>query len=319
MLRGKLVAPKLLRALRALLLPTLALLLPGYSAAFEVRFERVAEGVYAYIGETGGRTFENYGLNANYGLVVTAEGALLIDSGSSYQGAELLAQAARRVTAQPIRWVINSGSQDQRWLGNGYFRAQGAELMAHAGAQADMRQRGQAHLNQLRPVLKRRLLGTELVLPQRWLQGASQTLNLGGVALEVHYRGGGHSPGDVVLWLPQQKVAFAGDVVYVQRMLGMNPASRTQPWLASFDALEALQPAVVVPGHGPLTTLEQARRDTRDLLAALRQHMKAAVAEMTDMDSAVKSFDGSAFMRLEHAETWLPQLANRTYLDVERE
>ncbi len=306
------------RALQFLLAP-LTLLLPGWASAFEVRFEPVADGVYAYIGESGPRTFQNYGLNANYGLVVTPAGALLIDSGASRQGAELLAQAARRVTAQPIRWVLNSGSQDQRWLGNSYFRAQGAKLMAHAGAEADMRNRGQAHLNQLRPVLKQRLQGTELVLPQRWLQGNNETLNLGGVTLEVKYQGGGHSPGDVIVWLPQQRVAFAGDVVYVQRMLGMNPASRTKPWLASFAALESLQPAVVVPGHGPLTTLEQAQRDTRDLLVALRQHMQAAVSEMTDMDSAVKSFDGSAFMRLEHAETWLPQLANRTYLDVERE
>jgi len=297
----------------------LSLFLPGWASAFEVRFEPVAEGVYAYIGESGPRTFQNYGLNANYGLVVTPAGALLIDSGASRQGAEMLAKAAQRVTAQPIRWVINSGSQDQRWLGNSYFRSQGAEIMAHAGAETDMRNRGQAHLNQLRPVLKQRLQGTELVLPQRWLQGTDETLSLGGVAVEVKYRGGGHSPGDVIVWLPQQRVAFAGDVVYVQRMLGMNPASRTKPWLASFAALESLQPAVVVPGHGPLTTLEQAQRDTRDLLVALRQHMRAAVSEMTDMDSAVKSFDGSAFMRLEHAETWLPQLANRTYLDVERE
>ena len=306
------------RALQFLLAP-LTLLLPGWASAFEVRFEPVADGVYAYIGESGPRTFQNYGLNANYGLVVTPAGALLIDSGASRQGAELLAQAARRVTAQPIRWVINSGSQDQRWLGNSYFRAQGAELMAHAGAEADMRNRGQAHLNQLRPVLKQRLQGTELVLPQRWLQGADELLNLGGVPVEVKYRGGGHSPGDVIVWLPQQQVAFAGDVVYVQRMLGMNPASRTKPWLASFEALETLKPTVIVPGHGPLTTLEQAQRDTRDLLVALRQHMQTAVSEMTDMDSAVKSFDGSAFMRLEHADTWLPQLANRTYLDVERE
>jgi len=87
--------------------------------AVEVRFERVADGVYAFIGEMGARTAANEGLNANLGLVVTPAGALLIDSGATFQGARQIHEAVRRVTAQPVRWVINTGGQDHRWLGNG--------------------------------------------------------------------------------------------------------------------------------------------------------------------------------------------------------
>ena len=43
------------------------------------------------------------------------------------------------MTPQPIKWVINTGGQDHRWLGNGYFKAQGAEVIAHADAEADMK------------------------------------------------------------------------------------------------------------------------------------------------------------------------------------
>ena len=87
--------------------------------AVDIEFKPVAENVYAYVGETEGRTYENEGLNANIGLIVTTEGAILIDSGASFQSAQKIHDAVKRVTKQPIKWVINTGGQDHRWLGNG--------------------------------------------------------------------------------------------------------------------------------------------------------------------------------------------------------
>ena len=124
--------------------------LAGIAQAVEVRFERVAEGVYAHIGDLGPRSVANEGLNANLGLVVTPAGALLIDSGATFESARQIHDAVRRVTAQPLRWVINTGGQDHRWLGNGWFKAQGAEIIAHAKAETDMRSRGTDQLEALR-------------------------------------------------------------------------------------------------------------------------------------------------------------------------
>jgi glyoxylase-like metal-dependent hydrolase (beta-lactamase superfamily II) len=258
----------------------------GSALAVEVVFKAVARGVYAVVGDTEGRTYENEALNANFGLVVTLQGAVLIDPGASFQGARQIAEAAQKVTTQPIRWVINTGGQDHRWLGNGYFQARGAEIIAHANAQADMKARGPAHLKANEPVL---------------------------------HRGGGHTPGDSMVWLPQSGVVFTGDVVYVDRILGLHPVSKTKTWVASFEALEALKPKIVVPGHGQVTTLAQAQKDTGDLLKALRAHMGQAVEAGTDISAAVKSFDAGPYRHLKHVDVWLPQLANLTYLEMERE
>ena len=287
--------------------------------ALEVVFEPVAPDVYAYVGDTEGRTYDNEALNANLGLVITPAGALLIDSGATFQSARKIAQAARRVTQQPIRWVINTGGRDHRWLGNGYFKAQGAEIMAHANGEADMRTRGPQQLRANAPVLRDKQHGTEVVLPTRWLTAPDTRLDLGGVEVQVVHRQGGHSPGDSMVWLPQTGVVFTGDVVYVDRILGMNPVSKTKAWLQSFEALEALNPKVVVPGHGRVTTLAQAQRDTGQLLKALRTHMGQAVEAGTDLNTAVQSFDGTPFQHLKHVDVWLPQLANHTYLEMERE
>jgi glyoxylase-like metal-dependent hydrolase (beta-lactamase superfamily II) len=300
-------------------LVAVALMAAVAAQAVEVRFERVADGVYALIGEMGARTAANEGLNANLGLVVTPAGALLIDSGATFQGARQVHEAVRRVTAQPVRWVINTGGQDHRWLGNGYFQAQGAELIAHAAAEPDLRARGNDQLQALRAILGTKADGTVPVLPTRWIRRSDERLELGGVIIELKHRGGAHTPGDLLVWLPAQRVLFSGDAVYVDRLLGVLPVSRSKAWLQTFAAIEALNPEHIVPGHGRVCTLEQAQRETRDYLVALRAHMKRAVDDGQDISVAVKAFDARPWLRLQNASDLMPGNASRVYLELERE
>ena len=304
-------------------LKILVALLMSFSAFFaqavEVAFKPVAPGVYAFIGETEGRSYGNEGLNANIGLVTTNAGAVLFDSEASFEGARQIADAAKKVTGQSIRWVINTGGQDHRWLGNGFFQAQGAEIIAHQDALPDMKARALEHLSALAAVLKEKFKGTEPVYPTRLLTGESNRLELGGVVLEVKHLQGGHTPGDSIVWLPEQKVAFTGDIVYVDRVLGLHAVSNSKHWLESFSVLQALNPRLIVPGHGAVTDLARAQAQTRDLLVALRAHMGKAVEAGVDLDAAVKSFNAEPFKGLQHADVWIPQLANQTYLEMEQE
>jgi glyoxylase-like metal-dependent hydrolase (beta-lactamase superfamily II) len=287
--------------------------------ALEVAFVAVAPGVYAYVGDTGPRTLENEGLNANIGLIVTVEGAILVDSGATWLGARAIHDAVKRITPLPVRWVVNTGGQDHRWLGNGYFQAQGAEIIGHRRAAEDMQARGGDQMSALRAIVKERFEGTVAVAPTRAVDGERTTLRLGGTAVELLYRGGAHTPGDIVVWLPRQRVLFAGDIVYVDRMLAILPISKTKAWLASFEAVESLDPSVLVPGHGAVTDLAKARAQTRDYLLALRAHMKAAQDKGIELEKAVATFDGRAFAGLRNAEELMKANANRVYLEMEWE
>ena len=300
-------------------LAALAFIAPGLATAVEVRFVPVAEGVYADVGDMGARTTENEGLNANIGLVVTSNGAVLIDSGATFDSARQIEAAAAKVTQQPIRWVINTGGQDHRWLGNGWFKAQGAELIAHANGRADKNNRGNDHLQGLRGALGPKAEGTVPTLPTRFVEGPDNRLELGGTTVELRHRGGAHTPGDMMVWLPQRGVLFTGDVVYVDRMLGVIPVSNTRRWLDTFAAIESLQPRILVPGHGRVTDLATAKADTQAYLLALRAHMKKAVDDGVDVSAAVKSFDGKPFARLLNAAELMPGNGSRAYLELERE
>ena len=174
--------------------------------------------------------------------MVTPAGAVLIDSGATFQSARQIHDAVKAVTPQPVKWVVNTGGQDHRWLGNGYFAGQGAEIIAHANARADMNNRGNDHLLGLKATLGAKADGTVPTLPTRWLAGNDERLELGGVVFEFKHRGGAHTPGDTMVWLPQKNVLFSGDVVYVDRMLGVLPVSNTKRWLDTFAVIEQLQP-----------------------------------------------------------------------------
>jgi glyoxylase-like metal-dependent hydrolase (beta-lactamase superfamily II) len=278
----------------------------------------VADGVHALVGPTAGRNYENHGLNANFGVVVTDAGVVLIDAGASAAGAQLIEAAVRRISDRPIRYVINTGSQDHRWLGNGWFAARGAQVIAHARTVATQRRFAEQHLAGLAPVLKERLDGTRPLFAAAPVEGDVQAMTLGGVPFEIRWAGDAHFPGDVMVWLPQQRVLFSGDVVYTDRMLGVLPASDVVGWRKAYAALEALAPATVVPGHGRPVDLAGARRDTGDYLDFLVDKVGAALESWEPLDEVVARLgDAPAFTHLRHYDSWHRTNVNRTYLQLE--
>jgi glyoxylase-like metal-dependent hydrolase (beta-lactamase superfamily II) len=81
--------------------------------------KQITTNVYAIVGPLSQRSPENLGNNATFGLVVTNDGAILMDPGGSYKGAEALHGVIKGITDQPVKYVIDTGGQDHRWLGNG--------------------------------------------------------------------------------------------------------------------------------------------------------------------------------------------------------
>lgn len=285
-------------------------------AALELDFRPVAPGVYAFIGDTGMRTRENEGMNANTGFIVTPEGVVVVDSGSTWNVAAQIHAAIRKVTPLPVRYVVNTGGQDHRWLGNGYFKAQGVEILAARAALDDMNARGAMQLEGLAGVLQERAAGTQPVLPTRTFE-THEVLRLGGREIHLQYFRGGHTPGDSVVWLPDVGVLFSGDLVYVDRLLGVLPFSHAGRWLESFAQMERLQPRVIVPGHGRVSDLAQAQRQSRDYLQRLVTHMQRAVDEMLDLQKAIDTLDQSAWRGLAHFDLLRGGNASRVYLERE--
>jgi len=305
-----------MRTLLAPLFFLLALAAPA-AHAFEPRAEKVVDNVYAIVGPLGQRSAENDGLNANFGFVVTPKGVILIDSGASLLGAQKLEAAIRAVTEQPVRWVINTGSQDHRWLGNGYFAGKGAEVIALARTAATQAEYATQQMTGLERFLGKRLEGTKPLPAPKTLAGESATLERGGVTFELVYTDA-HYPGDARVWLPTQRVVFSGDLVYVDRLLGVLPWSSVKNGQRAFKALAALKPARIVPGHGRVCDLAQAQRETGDYYDFLADKVGAAAREMEPLSATLDRYaDLPAFRHLQNYSDLHRANMNRAFVEFE--
>ena len=286
-------------------------------ADYQPRAEKVVDNVYALIGPLGQRSAENDGLNANFGFIVTPKGVILIDSGASRLGAEKIAAAIGKVTDKPVRWVINTGSQDHRWLGNDYFAGKGAEVTALAGTAATQAEFAAQHMDAMKRFLGVRMQGTKPLSAPKTLAGDSATLQLGGETLVVTYTDA-HFPGDAWVWLPKRGVMFSGDLVFVDRLLGVLPWSSVKNGQKAFHEMAALKPAHIVPGHGRLCDLAQARRETGDYYDFLAGKVGAAARDMEPMDATLDRYaDLPEFRNLENYESLHRANMNRAFTEFE--
>ncbi len=277
----------------------------------------VVDNVYAIIGPLGQRSVDNDGLNNNLGFIVTTEGVILIDSGASSLGAERIAQAISAVTSKPVKWVVNTGSQDHRWLGNGYFAGKGAEIIAMARTAKTQANYAAQQMEALKGFIGKRLKGTKPMPATRTLDGDEVSLTLGGIELKLFYTDT-HYPGDSMVWLPQQKVVFSGDLVYVDRAFALLPWSSVVNGQKAYRAMEALKPKYIVPGHGAVSDIAKARRECGDYYDFLNDIIGAAAQEMEPMEEVLNRYTGMpAFEHLEHFSDLHRTNMNRTYLEYE--
>lgn len=303
---------QILRPLLALILCLLAV----PASALTLKPLQVAPGVYAFIGETGGRTYDNEAMNANTGFVVTTDGVVVIDSGSTFQVGKAIHAAIRGVTQQPVKLVINTGGQDHRWLGNSYFVTLGVPIIGHEKMRADAEERGAMLLQSLQGELKEKLDGTTAVLPTETF-ATRKTLRVGATDFELIHTAPAHTPGDSLVWLPQTRTVFSGDIVFTDRLLGVLPFSNVAGSIAAFETLAALQPERIVPGHGAVCDLAKAKHDTYDYLVRLYSHMKQAVDKGDDLQTAIRSLDLKAWASLPLFDLLNGGNASRAYLEAE--
>jgi glyoxylase-like metal-dependent hydrolase (beta-lactamase superfamily II) len=279
---------------------------------------KVADKIYALVGDLGQRSATNLGNNATFGVIITNAGVVLIDAGATAKGAARIETAVKAITNQKVIAVINTGGQDHRWLGNAYWKARGARIIAAKAAVADQKSRFDMQWMGLEQLVgKDGLAGTTPHYADETFE-TTRDLDIGGMALRLVHPGRAHTPGDSFVWLPAQKIVFAGDIVFTNRMLGIlpSPLSTSADWIKAFDAMAALTPTTVVPGHGRPTTLAEAKADTRDYLAHLRTRVKRVLDAKGDMNAAAK-IDQSAFSRLTGADQLAGRNAQAVFVEME--
>jgi cyclase len=204
------------------------------------RVEEIAEGVHAYLQPDGG-----WCLN-NAGIIVGSSSTAVIDTAATEQRALQLRSAVMRLSSRRPNVVVNTHFHGDHTYGNFVF-APDATIVAHEDTRADMAAAG-LHMQGLWPDVGWGAI--EVALPSLTIRESS-TFYIGDIRAELMTFGPAHTRSDLVVWLPDARVVFTGDLVMsgVTPFLAMGSLSGS---LAAVRRLRDLDAVAFVTGHGPV-------------------------------------------------------------------
>jgi len=286
---------------------------PLYSKPVEV-----IPHVWSAIGATSPPTYENYGHNNNLSFIVTGDGVVVINGGGCYLLAKALHDEIKQITDQSVKLVINENGQGHAMLGNAYWIEQDVTILAHEDAAEDFDDKGGQIMAALENRNKERAAGTFLQAPTETIDH-ERIIEMGDFRIEVRNLGPAHSPGDVVVWLPEQKLVISGDMAFHERLLPIFDDTDTAAWLETWDEeFEALAATYVIPGHGHPTNMDQVRRYTKDYLVYLRAKIATHLESGGSLDDAYY-VDQSPYRHLDTFEQLATRNAGRVFVQMEFE
>jgi len=289
-----------------------------------MKLQQVSNNCFAVLNE------KNLVCDANSGLV-NRGGGVVIDTQSDLHHARRMIELFGKVWPGMPKRVINTHEDADHVWGNQLF--EGAEIIAHRTAAERMKHVADPKETQqllkaangflsslvlkvLHPgalAIARQLLqdydfdGIKLVLPTTVFE-ERHLLDLDGTQVHLIFVGPCHQAGDTIVHVPKERVVFAGDVLF-RLCTPMGWTGTYEKWLKILDLIIALDPEVIVPGHGPLCGLEGAME-----MKAYLEHVRAESRRF--FDQGVSALEASARIDLGPYGTW--RAPARIYLNVER-
>jgi glyoxylase-like metal-dependent hydrolase (beta-lactamase superfamily II) len=282
---------------------------------------QLAQGVWfvqgnSALGSTGNRNFIS-----NAGFFVTDEGVVVVDALGSPALAQELLREIHRVTPQALRYVVVTHYHADHIYGLQTLAQAGAKVIGHASAReylnSDTAQRRlEASRIDLAPWID---ANTRLVPADQWLATQETRFRLGSMDFVVDHVGPAHTPEDVVVFVPQLGVLFAGDLFFQGRIPFVGQAD-SRLWIQALNRLMKYQPKIVIPGHGPASTNPMVDITmTRDYLLYLRKTMGEAAKNMEPFEEVYAKTDWSRFESIPLFRVANRMNAYNTYLLMEQQ
>ena len=263
-------------------------------------------------------------------FIVNDADVVVVDSGGSALAAENAIRQIRSITAKPVSVVVNTHWHGDHNLGNAVYRREfpGVRIAAHRNTRRDISGKPMDYVKRYPKMLgeygaeleaelasdklpedrKQRLraglvdikvmaaeFGRAEVSPPDWVFDGELTLLRGARTIQLIHLGKGNTEGDVVVWLPSERLLASGDLVVAPIPYGFG--SFPEQWLATLDRLKAFDFELLVPGHGEVMRDRAHIEAVQAMLRGVRAKAKAAVAAGTDLAAFKAALDFGPFAR----------------------
>lgn len=259
----------------------------------KITFERLSEHTYAYTAEG----------DPNTGIIIGDDAVMVLDTQATPVMAQDVIRRIREVTDKPIKYVVLSHYHAVRVLGASAYMAEGGEqIISSQDAYEMIVERGQFDKDSEIGRFPRLFRNVEsvpegLTWPTMTFVG-KMTVWLGKLEVQLLQLGRGHTKGDVVAWLPAEKVLFSGDLVEFDATPYAGDAY-FKDWPKTLENIAALQPEKLVPGRGPaLTNAQQVQAGLRGTQEFVRD-LYASVSEGAGAGKDLRQVYEETFAKLQ--------------------
>jgi cyclase len=242
---------------------------------------KVSGSIYAYADVKNAAPQNSFG--ANTGIIIGQDFLVAIDSLISSREAQRFLQDIQKISQKPIKFLVNTHYHLDHSLGNSEFARLGASIIAQENDQKNMHRAGEGMLHYAKQsgLSDQDLHGTKLAYPT--LSFADRvTLNLGNKQVELLYMGPSHTTGSVLVFVPQEKVLFTGDILFTDCHPFLGDAN-IAGWIKVLDYIMTMDVDKIIPGHGPVSSKKDVA-DMKKYLLVFDQKAKELTPQSKDLN-----------------------------------
>jgi glyoxylase-like metal-dependent hydrolase (beta-lactamase superfamily II) len=275
---------------------------------------KVNDRIHALLGPMEMPAKKNQGYMVNSVLLIGDTGAIVIDTGLSDEIGTMLAGHFAKLTDKPIKYVINTHHHGDHTLGNAAFP--GAKFLSSEICRQLMLEDGPTWVSILESLNGRKFPNTKIIPADITYPKNSRTeLTLAGIKMVFWVPEAAHTPGDMMIWLPDDQVLLSGDVLVNQVTPSFRDA-KLKEWINTLAEVQNLPIKTIVPGHGPLMSKEQAAA-MHQRMVGLYDGITAGVKDgLTDSEIRQK-LDLGEWKELHNFDEQMGNNINRAFLEIE--
>ena len=224
----------------------------------------------------------NNGNIANSCFVDMGTSYLVIDSGPTYQYAREAYTKIKQKKNLPISYVINTHIHDDHWLGNAYYKEQGAKIIGSIA----FKSLPKLDITRMqRRIQKEAYQGTVQIFPSIFVS-EENTLYFNGQKVyikSVNHKA--HTNSDLFVYIPSKKIVFVGDLIFNERIPSLRDGDITG-WIEALEVIQSMDVKYIVGGHGTIVS-KKAINFTYKYLKEMRKEILALQEEGEDIGSVV--------------------------------
>ena len=260
----------------------------GLSRAEFPRTVKITDSVYGY------EDFHSAGMTTVSLFVVGTDGVLIADGQGSPAATQKLLDAIAKVTPKPVKWYIVGSDHGDHTAGNSVLPTDLTYIVSKASK-------------------------AQLKLAAPAMTSDRQAINVGGIEVQAIYAGRAHTGGDLLVYLPKQKILFMSEV-YLNRVFPAMRSAYPAEWVSVIDQALAMDVDRFIPGHGFI----EASKASREELVEFQRALRAVIAEVTRLhrlglsaDDAVKQANWGPLKDWFLADQQGPIAVRKVYEEIE--